>query len=784
VSFPGSDGKITLLDDVAEVVEDHQPLIGDAIVDGGPGLLLVVEKFPSANTLEVTRGVEEALKELEPGLAGLEMDTRVFRPATFIESSINNLTRALVIGAVLVVVVLVAFLYSWRSALISAVVIPLSLITAALVLFLLGSTMNTMVLAGLALALGVIVDDAIIDVDHIRQRLRQRRQEGSSASNMAIILGASLEVRSAIIYATLILALVVVPVFFIGGLFGAMLRPLAISYLLALAVSMVVALTVTPALGLILLRWLRRGYEAVLAWTIRTPRWAYAAFGIIVVLSLLTAPWLGLSTFPSFKENDLLIRWEGMPGTSHPEMTRVTTRAVHELKSIPQVRNVNAHVGRAVMSNQVSNIEAGEIWVSLDPKADYDASVAAVERVVGGYPGLSTEVQTYLKEIVGEAPSIEDSIVVRIYGQDLGVLRSKAEELRQSLAGIDGIVDSRVERQVEKPQVRIQVDLAAAEEHGIKPGDVRRAAATLLQGIQVGALFEEQKVFDVVVWSVPETRRSLTDVRQLLVDLPVGDGRVRLGEVADVRIAPSPNVIKHEAVFRYIDVGVNVQGGNINTVVHDIEQVIQGMEFPLEYHAEVMRGSALAEGPAMQGTAVIGLAVAAAIGVFFLLHAALGSWRLATMAFVTLPLALAGGLLAMFIGGSTIALGSLLGFLVVFGIAGRNGIMLIRHYQYLEREEGEPFGPGLILRGTRERFTPILLTAVVTILAVLPLVVLGNVPGYELVRPMAVFILGGVVTAALLNLFVVPPLYLRFGFGSGPDPDTLIELNPRPQGTS
>jgi CzcA family heavy metal efflux pump len=798
VSFTGSDGKIKLLDDVAEVVEDHQPLIGDAIVDGEPGLLLIVEKFPSANTLEVTRGVEEALNELQPGLAGLEMDTTAFRPATFIESSIDNLTRALIIGSVLLVVVLVAFLYSWRSALISAVAIPLSLITAALVLFLLGISMNTMVLAGLALALGVIVDDAIIDAHNIRQRLRQRLQGGSSESPAAIILEASQEVRSAIIYATLILALVIVPLFFIGGLFGALLKPLAVSYLVAMAASMVVALTVTPALALILfsegspgrresplVRWLRRGYEAALAWTVRTPRWAYAAFGIIVVLSLVTVPWLGLSTLPSFKENDLLVRWEGMPGTSHPEMARITTRAVHELKSIPQVRNVNAHVGRAIMSDQVSNVESGQIWVSLDPRADYDASVAAVERVVGGYPGLSTEVQTYLKEVVGEVPRIEDSIIVRIYGQDLGILRSKAEELRQGLAGIEGIVDSRVETLVEKPQLRIQVDLGAAQEHGIKPGDVRRAAATLLQGIQVGALFEEQKVFEVVVWSVPETRHSLSDVRQLLVDLPIGgrEGVLRLGEVADVRIVPSPDVIKHEAVSRYIDVGVNVQGRNINSVARDIEQAIQGLALPLEYHAEVKR-AALAQGQALQGPAFIGLAVAVAIGVFLLLQAALGNWRVAAMAFVTLPLALAGGLLAMFLNGGVIALGSLLGFLVVFGIAVRNGIMLIRHYQYLEREEGEPFGSGLILRGTRERFAPILLTSVATMLAVLPLVVLGNVPGYETLHPMAVFILGGAVTAALLNLFIIPLLYLRFGSGSGPDRDTLVDLNPRAQGVS
>jgi CzcA family heavy metal efflux pump len=766
------------LGDVATVVENHQPLIGDAVINDGQGLLLVVEKFPWANTLEVTRGVEDALAALQPGLPGLAMDSTIFRPATFIEMALENLTLSLIIGSLLLVLVVGAFLFDWRTALISLVAIPLSLAAGALVLHLSGAGINTMILAGFVIAVGVVVDDAIIDIENIARRLRQHRREGSPKSTASIILEASLEVRGSIIFATLIIVLALLPVFFLEGLSGAFFQPLALAYVLAVLASMLVALTVTPALALILLggehsarresplaRRLQRGYERVLARLIRSPRPAYMAVALMLVLGLAVLPFLGQSLLPSFKENDLLVDWVGAPGTSHPEMTRITTEAGKELRGVPGVRNFGAHVGRAVTGDEVVNINATRGWVSIDPAADYDRTLAAVQDTVDGYPGIDREVLTYLRERVRDVlTGSDDAIVVRVYGPDLPVLRQKAEEVRQALTGIEGVVDLRVESQTEEPQVEIKVDLAKAEPYGLKPGDVRRAAATLVNGLEVGNLFEEQKVFDVVVMGTPELRHSLTSLRELLIDTPSG-GQVRLEDVATVRIIPAENIIKREAASRRLDVGLSVRGRDLGAVARDVEQRLQVVNFPLEYHPELL-GEYVEHQAAEQR--LQGFALAAVIGIFLLLQAAFGSWRLAILSFVTLPSALAGGVLAAYLSGGIISLGSLVGFLAVLGIAARNGIMLINHYQHLEEQEGEAFGPALVLRGARERLSPILMTTLATGLAVVPLVVAGNLPGHEIEHPMAVVILGGLVTSTLLNLFIMPALYLRFA--SNPEP--------------
>ncbi len=777
------EGTQMCLGDVAEVVEDHQPLIGDAVVNDAPGLLLIVEKFPGTNTLEVTRDVEEALEALRPGLSGLEIDASIYRPATFIEMAIDNLTTALLIGSVLVALVLGALFYNWRTALISLVAIPLSLLAAGFVLYLYGATFNTMVLAGLVIAIGAVVDDAIIDVENIVQRLRQRRKEGFVKSTATVILQASLEMRSAIVYATLIIVLVVVPVFVMGGLSGAFFQPLAMAYVLALVASMLVAMTVTPALSRILLsraplgrgeaplvQWLRRGYDAVLPRIIRKPLAAYLAVGIFVLAGLAMLPRLRQeSLVPAFKERDLLIDWEGAHCVSLPEMARITTQASRELRSIPGVRNVGAHLGRAVMSDEVGNINSGELWVSIDTGADYDATVAAIRDVVDGYPGLSRGVLTYLEERISEALGTNGAVVVRIYGEDLEVLHGKAREVRQVLSRIDGVVDAHVDHNGVEPQVEIEVDLEAAKHYGLKPGDVRRAAACLLSGIEVGSLFEQQKVFGVVVWGTPETRHSLTSIRELLIDTP-GGGHVRLGEVADVRIVPAPNVIEREAVSRYVDVGANVRGRDLGSVARDVELRLQEVDFPLEYRAE-LRGEYAQRLAAREQ--VLSVAVAAAIGILLLLQAAFRSWRLASLVLFSLPVALVGGLAVVFAGGGVISLGALVGFVTLLGIATRNAIGLIRHYQHLQEQEGETFGPELVLRGTRERFAPIVITAATTGVGLLPLALFGDVAGLEVLRPMAAVILGGLVTSTLLTLFGVPVLCLLLH--AGPEPHVLSE---------
>ncbi len=766
-------GKPLRLGDVARVVEDHQPLAGDAVINDGPGLMLIVEKLPWANTLDVTRGVEQALDELKPGLTGIDIDPTIFRPASFIETALHNLTNALLLGCLFVILVLGAFLFEWRSALISLVAIPLSLVAAGFVLFVRGATINTMILAGLVIAVGVVVDDAIIDIENILRRLRQHRREGTDKSTAKIVLEASLEVRGPIIYATLIIVVAAVPIYFLQGLTGSFFRPLAFSYGLAVLASLLVALTVTPALALLLLRgaplqrresplvgWLKRAYSAVLARVVRRPRWAYATVAVFIAAGVAVVPFLGESLFPQFKERDFLMHWITFPGTSHPEEQRIVTQGSRELRSIPGIRNFGSHIGQALLGEEIVGVNFGENWISVDPKADYDKTVSALEETVAGYPGIYTDVQTYLNERIKEVlTGTSEAIVVRIYGPDLEVLRSKAAEVEQVLHGIDGVVEAHADFVVDVPQLDVQVDLAKAKRYGIKPGDVRRAASTLVAGEEVADIFRAGKAYDVQVWSTPATRQSVTNVENLLIDTP-GGGHVRLGDVASVAVKPTPNLVERDNNSRRIDVGANVRGRDLGSVAREIDSRVKAIQFPRGYDAQVL--GEYQERQAAQRRLLV-FAVGAAIAILLLLQASFGSFRLATLSLLTLPMALVGGVLAAWLGGGIISLGSLVGFFTVMGIAARNGILMINHFQHLERYEGETFGPALVLRGAQERLSPILMTALATGLAVVPLVITGAIPGHEIEHPLAVVILGGLFTSTLLNLFVVPSLYLRFG---------------------
>jgi CzcA family heavy metal efflux pump len=775
VRVEGTSGGNVRLADVADVVEGYMPLAGDAVINDGPGLLLVVEKFPWGNTLDVTHGVEEAIDDMRPGLPGVEIDTHIFRAANFIEASIDNLTSALIIGALLVVLVLGAFLFEWRAAVISVVAIPLSMVAAGLTLYARGETINVMVLAGLVIALGVVVDDAIIDVQNIVRRLREHRKEGSGRSSAAIVLESSLEVRGPIVYATLIIVVAMVPIFFLQGLTGAFFRPLALSYVLAVGVSLLTALTVTPALSLILLRkaplerresplsrWLENRYERVLSRVVSTPRPAYLAVGLTAAAGLVVVPFLGESLIPTFKERDFLGHWITKPGTSLTEQNRIVTRAGRELRSIPGVGHFGSHIGQAFLADETVGVNFGENWISMDPSADYEETLASIQKVVDSYPGVFHDVQTYLNERIDEVlAGSSEPVVVRIFGPDLGTLRRKAEQVRGIVSKVDGIEDSFVEFQDGVPQVQVEVDLAAARRYGIKPGDVRRASATLMESEEVGDIFWGGRAYDVHVWSTPETRNSLTSIRELPIDTPAG-GQVRLGDVAEVRIRPTPNVVHHEHLSRSIDVAAGVSGRDLGAVAREVERRLGGVQFPIGYHAELL-GEYKERKAAANRMFIFG--IGAAIVIFALLQASFGSWRLATLSFLTLPIALVGGALAAFMFGRTLSLGSLVGFYTVFGIAARNGILMINHFQHLERQEGETFGPALVLRGALERLSPILMTSLATGLALIPLVVAGEIPGHEIEYPLAIVILGGLVTSTLLNLFVVPSLYLRFGKG-------------------
>ena len=794
-------GRIVRLGDVSTIVEDHQPLIGDAIVGGtGDGLLLVVEKFPGADTRTVTAGVEEALAALQPGLTGIQLDTNVFRPATYIDSAMGNVSLAALAGLLLAMVALMLLFRNWRSVLVALVTIPLALAAAASVLYLLGATISAVTVAGIVLAIGVVVDEVVMGVDAVARRLRTPLDGDADRTRAGIVLAATLEGRGSLLFGSLAGVALIVPLLFASGVAGAFVPGLAVAYLLAIAAATVVALVVVPALTSLVADIEATGSEAVeggtegvattapvaaqgrlvgaydrmharVLATLRPSMLMGAAVvvGLVAIAGSVAMPTIAGSLLPTFRERQLLITWDAAPGTSRPEMDRVVTRATEELRSVGGVSNVGAHVGRAIVSDQVVGVNSGEIWVTISPTADYDQTVAALETVIAGYPGIDRALLTYSDHRVGQVLNAsQDDLVVRVYGQDLDVLRAKAGEIRDAVATVGGVSRAMVDEPSLEPTIEIEVKLDLAQAYGIKAGDVRRAAAVLLSGIEVGSIFQDQKIFSVVVWGKPDTRRSLTTIQDLPVQAP-GGAFVRLGDVADVRIADSPAIIHREGVFRRVDVAVAVQGRDMASVTSDIRQQIAGIEFPLEYHAEVRT---LAADRQTDLVGLLAVALGAIIFAFLLLQAAFGRWRLAMLLFIALPSVLIGTLAGSLLVGSS-SLGTVLGGLGVLAVAIRQAVALFDRCRTLEAS-GEPFGPELVAQAARDRFVPILATTLATGLALVPVLVLGDVPGLELIRPMAMTMIGGLVTSTVFVLLIGPSLYLAAGPGGLPDPATQL----------
>jgi Cu/Ag efflux pump CusA len=515
-----------------------------------------------------------------------------------------------------------------------------------------------------------------------------------------------------------------------------------------------------PPVVRVLKRWYAKGLRPI----VRRPVPGYLALAAFGVVGIVAAPLLGQSLLPSFKERDFLMHWVTQPGTSNAEEVRVSQLACNELMTIPGVNNCGSHIGQAFAADEVVGVNFGENWISVDPGVDYDDTLASIQSVVEGYPGIQRDVQTYLKERIREVlTGTGYAVVVRVYGDDLATLRQEADKIKGILGGIDGAIGAKVALQANIPQIDVEVNLEAANRFGLKPGDVRRAAATMVAGEEVGDVYRDGKAYDVQVWSPPETRTSVTSIENLVLDTPAGQ-KIRMADVATVSIKPTPNVIERSEGSRRIDVSANVKEGDLAKVVEKLKSGMTSIEFPVGYSAVVL-GENVERQAAAQRLSLF--SIAAVIIVYLLLQAAFKSWRLATLAILTLPVALVGGVIAAHLSGGILSLGSLVGFLTLMGIAARNGILLINHCQHLEQFEGVPFGPALVLRGAAERLSPILMTTLATALALVPLVVMGNIPGHEIEHPMAVVILGGLVTSTLVNLFIVPSLYLRFAKAGG-----------------
>ena len=754
------------LADIATVIQDHQPLIGDAVARGGPSLYLVIDKFPGANTREVTAGVEEALADMGPGLKGITIDSNVYRPATYIETALKNVGLVGLIGLALLLAVTFLVIGSWRAAVIAFVVVPVSLMVATYVLYLQGATFTTITLLGLAAAVSLLIDDVVTDVGSVRRRLAHRGSEPESVR--ATMLAAFLATRRPLMFATLAILLATLPFWFMGRLATAFSRPLVLAFSLAVLASMLVAFTLTPALAALLMRgdaaaregrladWVKRLFDRRIAATILRPGAAWAVAGVIALAAVAVVPQIGgRSLLPSLQDRNLLLRVQTIPGTSLPAMDRIVATASSELRTVPGVKTVGAHVGRAVTSDEVVDVNSAEMWITLDDAADYDSTKAAIRGVMRGYPGLKTGMGSYPGERVAQVASGQnDDLVVRVYGADLSTLQQKAREVRAMLTGVPGVADPAVRPVPQQPTAAIKVKLAAAQKHGLRPGDVRRAATTLTSGLTVGNLYEQSKIFDVVVWGAQRTRSDLTQLGNLLIDTPAG-GQVALKDVATFSIQPEPAAITHDEVLRDVEVTARVTG-DPGSAVDAVRSRLAALPMPYEYHAQVFGNATVAQADV---TRTLAYGAAALIGVFLLLQAAVASWRRGGLLLLSLPLSAAGGVLFAPLAGGVWNAGCLAGLFAVFALAIRSAVLLGCRIRELE-QGGAAVGRSVVLAAARERIVPLVQMVLISAAVLLPAAIIGAGAGLEFLQPLAVTMLGGLVTLLVVQGYVLPALLM------------------------
>ena len=770
------EGAPILLRNVAEVRLGAALKRGDGSFNLQPAVVATITKQPTANTLDTTEKIEEAVAALKASLpADVRIETRAFQQADFIRRAIYNVEEALVVGAVLVLLVLFAFLWNFRTTFISLTAIPLSLLAAILAMRYFGATINTMTLGGLAIAIGELVDDAIVDVENVFRRLRQNAQSPAPQPPLTVIYRASSEIRNSIVFATLIVMLVFLPLFALGGFEGRMFAPLGFAYVVSIAASLIVALTVTPVLCYFLLgrskliederdsrlvAWLKRRYAGILDGTLRHPGRIIGVSCGLLALSLAILPWMGREFLPPFNEGALAFHSSLPPGASLAESNRIGRLIEEALHTVPEVASTTRRTGRAEGDEHAAGVNTNEIEVVTRPTGrPHNEVMDDVRRKLAAIPGLDSEVGQPMSHRIDHLLSgTRAQIAIRISGPDLVTLRGKAEEVRAAMERVPGVVDLFVEPQVGVPQVQINLNRPAAAALGLRAADLAEAVELAFNGRVASQVLEDQKLFDVVVRLDDSARASIASLGRTLIDTPTG-GKVPIAQVADVRIDQGPNTINRENVQRRIVVQANVSGRDLGSVIDDVRAAIDArVQLPVGYAIQY-GGQFEAQEKAARQIAL--LSVVAILGIFALLYLALRSTRSALLVMANLPLALIGGIVMAALSGGTLSIASLIGFITLFGIATRNGIMLITHYHHLLDREGCSLREAIV-RGSMERLSPILMTALVTGIGLIPLALGKGEPGKEIQQPMAVVILGGIVTSTFLNMIVLPALYLKF----------------------
>jgi CzcA family heavy metal efflux pump len=798
--------------DLGSVQMGEAPRRGEASLNARPAVIFAVTKQPGANTLKLTRQLDASTADIQKHLpSGTKLHPNVFRQADFIEVAIANVETALLEGVVLVLIVVLIFLANVRATLITITAIPLSLVAAVLTLKAFGATINTMTLGGMAIAIGALVDDAVIDVENVFRRLREnaRLAPEHRLRALEVVLRASVEIRSSIVFATLIIAMVFLPIFFLGGVEGRLLQPLGVAYLVALLASLIVAVTVTPVLCLLLLpgsravrtgheplvaQWLKSVYAPLLGNALKRPGRLAAGAVAASVCALAALPFLGRAFLPEFNEGTLTISAVALPGTSLPESDELGRVLERTLLSHPEVVSVARRTGRAEQDEHAQGVEAAELEVALRMKdRSKEDLLKALRESLTTVPGMNITIGQPISHRIDHMLSgTRANLAVKIFGPDLQELRRLGEQVRQAMVNVEGVVDLSLEQQMEVPAVRVHFDRPALARHGLTVRDVSRTLEAAIQGVKVTTIIEGTHLHDLVVRldeqaqptvamgkeqtallgvinasivpsAIPQASRvswKLESMGDLPVDTP-GGNRVPLSALGEIFKDTGPNAISREQVERKIVVSCNVAGRDITSVVRDTQKLINPLVARMAGYRVEYGGQFESAAAASRILLLVGLAVV--IGIAFVLNLAFKSARDALLIMVNLPLALIGGVAGAFLSGGILSVASLIGFITVFGIATRNGIMLVSHIRHLQQQEGVRDFREAVFRGAMERLIPIFMTALAAGLALIPLALGGGKPGNEIQTPMAIVILFGLLTSMVLNMVIVPALYLRFG---------------------
>ncbi|MDF7820268.1 efflux RND transporter permease subunit [Runella sp. MFBS21] len=785
-------GQPILLKQVAEVKFGAAFKRGDGSINGKPAVIMAVEKQPGANTVALTNAIEKACVELQQALPkDVKLNPKIFQQKNFIENSINNVVEALRDGFILVVIILFLFLMNLRTTVITLTAIPLSLVITAIIFQLLHVSINTLTLGGLAIAIGELVDDAIVDVENVFRRLRENKTLGSPKSTLRVVYEASSEVRNSIVYATIIVVLVFVPLFFMEGIEGRIFAPLGIAYITSITASLFVSLTVTPVLCSYLLgskkqqthhkgfwanflgaeghqedtkivRWLKKQDTRLLDWALQRPKSIIGAAVLMIVVSIGAIPFFGTEFLPPFNEGSFTINLIAPPGTSLEESNRIGTLAEKLMLQVPEVEYASRRTGRAELDEHVEPVSRSEIEVELKPNIERnrDEIIAEIRKKLSVIKGVNISVgQPISHRIEHLLSGVQAQIALKLYGNDLTELRSKAGEIKNVMQGVEGITDLNIERQVMVPQLLIRVKRDALQRYGLQAGKVAEELEVFYNGKVTGQIYDGQKSFDILIRANEQERSNLEAIRNTQISTPDGT-LVPLEQIADIEQTVTVNQVMHENTQRRMVISANVQGRDLGSVVDEIKKKVGQLQLPAGYYV-VYSGLIESQSSATQ---LIGLlSIFSILSIYLVLFTHFKSHHIVLQIMLNVPLALVGSVVAVSLTGGVFSVATLVGFITLTGIASRNGIMMISHYIHLVENEGEVFGKAMIVRGSLERLVPVLMTALVAALALIPLTLDPQAAGKEILYPVATVILGGLISSTLLDMIVTPVVFYAFG---------------------